>query len=102
VLLKHLPPESALKTELGGEDSVWTLETQLLAAIYDAVAAGNWQRGGGKGKRPKPIPRPGIEGRERKETFGASGSYTPAQVDAILADIYARQTETHDDDNVRG
>lgn len=25
----------------------------------DALHAANWQRGGGKSKRPKPIPRPG-------------------------------------------
>lgn len=56
-LAAHLPPGSAVFRALG-VDAAWTMEAHALAAISDGVAAGNWQRGGGKGARPKPAPRP--------------------------------------------
>jgi hypothetical protein len=34
---------------------MWPLEAQLLGQIIDLLAAANWQRGGGKGSRPKSI-----------------------------------------------
>lgn len=36
----------------------WGATEHLLAATVDSIAAGNWQRSGGKGQRPKPVPRP--------------------------------------------
>lgn len=38
----------------------WGLSEQLLAAAIDALRAANWQRSGGKGPYPKPVPRPGV------------------------------------------
>lgn len=35
----------------------------LLAQIVDLIAGGNWQRGGGKGRRPRPVERPGHNAR---------------------------------------
>lgn len=55
VLLENLPPESAFRRTSGG----WTLDEYLLASIADATRARVWQAGGGKGQKPKPIPRPG-------------------------------------------
>ncbi|HET6154363.1 MAG TPA: hypothetical protein VFE15_15570 [Marmoricola sp.] len=40
---------------------MWTTEAHMLAAVLDALHGGNWQRGGGQGKRPKPIARPSDE-----------------------------------------
>jgi hypothetical protein len=34
------------------------MDTHLLAAVAHLLAGGNWQRGGGKGARPKPIKLP--------------------------------------------
>lgn len=34
----------------------------LLAAVVDLLAGANWQRGGGKGRKPKPVKRPGESG----------------------------------------
>lgn len=51
--------DSALARELNGGSVVWTLTDHLLATIADALHGANWQRGGGKGIRPKPIERPG-------------------------------------------
>ncbi|WP_068922203.1 hypothetical protein [Planobispora rosea] len=58
--LSHLPRESALARKLLGPDAAWGLSEQLLAIAVDQLRAGNWQRGGGKGAKPKPIPRPGT------------------------------------------
>lgn len=42
-----------------GESAFWTVDTHLLAGVLDALNGANFQRGGGKGKRPEPVPRPG-------------------------------------------
>lgn len=63
-LVANLPPDSALARTMVGPDSVWTLETQLLAAVHDRLSEANWQRGNAGAKspsrRPQPIPRPGA------------------------------------------
>lgn len=40
--------------------STSTMTNLLLASIADIGAMANWQRGGGKGSKPKPIKRPGV------------------------------------------
>lgn len=63
-LVVNLPSDSALARTIAGPDSVWTLETQLLAAMHDRLSEANWQRGNAGAKspsrRPQPIPRPGV------------------------------------------
>ena len=49
-----------------GEHADWTLTDHLLAVVADQLAIANWQRGGGKSKRPKPIPRPGAQDKDKK------------------------------------
>lgn len=68
VLVRYLPADSATRRALDDESAGWGLSEQLLAAIADAVQGGNWQRSGGRGLRPKPIPRPGVT--ERRRTYG--------------------------------
>lgn len=58
--LSHLPRESAMARALLGDDVAWGLNEQLLAAAIDTLRQGNYQRGGGKGAKPKQVPRPGI------------------------------------------
>ena len=41
-----------------GESAFWTVDTHLLAGVLDALNGANFQRGGGKGKKPTPVPRP--------------------------------------------
>lgn len=48
-----------------GEWSDVALVPQLLASAVDALNAISWQLGGGRGPRPRPIPRPGVDGGER-------------------------------------
>lgn len=46
----------------------WDIKTHLLACISDILAGANWQRGGGKGERPKPIERPTDKQRQAENT----------------------------------
>ena len=61
----YLSPDSALKQELDG-DNAWLTgmhTDMLLAAIYDQLAAFQYvymRANGGKPKKPKPTPRPGV------------------------------------------
>lgn len=66
-LLTNLPPESATTQALSGvaHETRWTVTDYLLAAVIDTLADANWQRGGCQGPRPKPVPRPGVDGGEQ-------------------------------------
>lgn len=62
VLVQHPPADGAMSREVSDGDSLWGLQEQLLAGVYDAMQGMLWQNGGGKGTRPKPLPRPGVSG----------------------------------------
>jgi hypothetical protein len=36
----------------------WTFDRHLMAAVVDLLQAANYQRAGGKGTKPTPVPRP--------------------------------------------
>jgi len=63
--VKHLPPDSALRREID-PDAIWQTDryaAMLLATISDQLSALNYmfsRSHGGKPKKPKPIPRPGV------------------------------------------
>jgi hypothetical protein len=38
---------------------MWDAQDHILAGIFDALVAANYQRGGAKGARPTPLKRPG-------------------------------------------
>jgi hypothetical protein len=79
-----VPGSSYARVVLGPEESVWTLETHLLAAIADRVTQGNWQRGGGKGPKPNPITRPGVtSGRKIGRTGGRSRAEIVAELEKM-------------------
>lgn len=59
-VITYLPSTSALGRSVNGDAAVWGTTEYLLAHAVDELAAANWQRGG-KGPRPKPIPRPGAD-----------------------------------------
>lgn len=69
VIVRNLPRASALVREKHGEATEWGAIEHLLAIIADRITSGNWQRGGGRGSRPKPIDRPGSKG--KAATVGA-------------------------------
>lgn len=47
---------------------LWNLTNQLLAQLIDQSALRLWQAGGGKGQKPKPLPRPGVTDMKRTGT----------------------------------
>lgn len=61
--------DTALALERYGAAVVWTVTDHLMALAVDALHTSNWQRSGGKGPRPKPIERPGVED-STTETLG--------------------------------
>jgi hypothetical protein len=58
--ITHLPPsqQSALYRSQHPKSWWWTPEIDFLGAALNAIQWGNWQRGGGKGDKPKPVKRP--------------------------------------------
>lgn len=56
----HLPPmpDSALYRAQNPKSWWWTPEMDFLAAILNTGQWGNWQRGNGKGDKPRAIKRP--------------------------------------------
>lgn len=62
-LVVDLPEDSCLRAAVqGGSDHrVWTTQTHLLASIIEVLQAANYQRGGGKGQKPKAIVRPKVK-----------------------------------------
>jgi hypothetical protein len=61
VLIEYLPRESCTARAVHGPVTEWGDTEHLLANVLDVLNAANWQRGGGKGARPRRLPRPGIE-----------------------------------------
>ena len=59
VVILETDQSSAIARHELGESTFWTVDTHLLAGVLDALNGANFQRGGGRGKRPSPVPRPG-------------------------------------------
>lgn len=60
VVCRNLGRDSAFYRALNPDDDTsWSVSDYLLAQIADTTALRLWQAGGGKGKKPKPVPRPG-------------------------------------------
>ncbi|MGE3835243.1 MAG: hypothetical protein AB7H43_10700 [Acidimicrobiia bacterium] len=58
MLIRQLPLTSRTARAQFGPAADWGPAEHLLAHVADLLAGANWQRGGGKGQRPSPIPRP--------------------------------------------
>ena len=59
VFLAHVPADSATARAVHGEAAAWGLAEHLLAAVVDVLQFANYQRAGGKGRKPRPVKRPG-------------------------------------------
>ncbi len=66
MLVAHLPRESATARAVGGPEVQWSDLEHLIAHVVDLLAAANWQRGNGKGPRPRLCPRPGQVDPDKK------------------------------------
>ena len=59
VICRRLGRDSELYKALNPDDETsWSVNEYLLASVADALNLRLWQASGGKGVRPKPIPRP--------------------------------------------
>jgi hypothetical protein len=75
-LLEQIGEGSALWAAASGgpEYRAWTTPVRIAAFSLNALHGANWQRGGGKGSKPKPIepPEPKGTGAEPARKKGAS------------------------------
>lgn len=70
VVIKRLGRDSETYRELHPDDDTsWTVSDYLLASIADISQLRIWQAGGGKGRKPKPLPRPGDVKRQRGDAM---------------------------------
>lgn len=83
-LVVHLGTPHATRDALGDDSAPWGLQELLLAAVIDQLRAGNWQRAGGKGTKPKPIPRPGVGSATPPPKRLGSHDHDPAEVAAYF------------------
>lgn len=65
VFVRFLPRTSQTAQAAHGSD--WSAELHMLANVVDLLAWSNWQRGGGRGPKPKPLKRPRDKS---SQTFG--------------------------------
>jgi hypothetical protein len=58
--VSNLPPsgESALYRAQNPKSWWWTPDMDFTAAVLVSLQWANWQRGGGRGEKPKPVKRP--------------------------------------------
>jgi hypothetical protein len=89
--VRHLPRESSTHQKLAGDGAQWGVTEHLLALMADSLRAANWQRGGGKGQRPRPLPRPGHDDKDVTTIKGKSR--TMAEMKAHMAAKWARNDE---------
>lgn len=71
VLIKHLPVNTPLGVAIHGDAARWGVPEHLMASVVDLLQGANWQRGGGKSTRPKPIPRPDARAEKRNREYVA-------------------------------
>lgn len=86
VIIKHLPPSSALLREADQESFTWTLEAHLLAMVADGIHWLRWAKTEDAEKginQPEPIPRPGIED-PKKKNFGRTEGIDAHEMFALL------------------
>jgi len=79
-----MPRESALARALLDDDVNWGLNEQLLALAIDVLRQANYQRAGGKGQKPKPLPRPGVSKKDQPLRHGSVPDRSPDEVIAYL------------------
>lgn len=75
VIVRQSPVDSAFARSSAGESVAWGLSEHLLAAVVNALNTANWQRGGGKGSRPKPIKPPGSSNKD--QSYGTKTGAIP-------------------------
>lgn len=89
-LYVHLPKDSRCFRAQAAEaspDSGWSEADWMLWSCEYALRCLVWQRGGGKGRRPRPLPTPAERLRHERQLEGAERARE--EVDAVLASVMA-------------
>ncbi len=82
VWIEHLPEDAATWVSVHGPLATWRRIDHLMARAVLALEGANWQRSGGKGRRPKAItPPPSI----------AAAAKTAEQIEDVKRRIADRQ-----------
>lgn len=79
------PEDSALYMALHPDSHRWGVAEQLLAGIADFLAVSRWLDAGKRGRKPKPIPRPGVVDKETRKIGGGKRTMSKAKIDEWLA-----------------
>ncbi|MCQ9367336.1 DUF5361 domain-containing protein [Brevibacterium sp. 91QC2O2] len=81
--VEYATPDMAI-VQVTVDDHEWSMTNQLLAAMVDRLNMDAWAQGGGKGRKPKPIPRPGVVDKSTK-TYTVEAPSTVTEIDAWIA-----------------
>lgn len=85
-LIATAGPDSAIVRDARKDEWEWDLTNQLLAFIADQLKMSAWD---GKGARPKPIPRPGVDGKEMETAGVKPEGLSKAEMDERLGDDWS-------------
>ena len=85
-LIATAGPDSAIVRDARKDEWEWDLTNQLLAFIADQLKMSAWD---GKGARPKPIPRPGVDGKEMETAGVKPEGLSKAEMDEWLGDDWS-------------
>lgn len=94
VIVQNQPRGSAIDLACNGEDALWGLPEQLQAGAIDVLQRLAWLQteDGRKGlRRPKPLPRPGVEGPKNSERIGSNS----VDIDVMEAWLARRNPAQH-------
>jgi len=72
-------PRSALHRAMHPQSWWWTPEIDFYSAILMTLQSANWQRGGGKGPRPKQVTKPEDKAKTRRGADSRSEVHTRKQ-----------------------
>jgi hypothetical protein len=83
--ITNLPPtqSSAFYRVQHPQSWWWTPEIDFLGAVMTAIQWGNWQRGGGRGDKPRPVKRPVEKPKAATASVPKSGDELVARKEAL-------------------
>ena len=91
--VEHAPPGAAIRMLNDPLSAFRSPEGQLLSAAVDTLAGANWQRGGGRGPRPKPLMQR-IQQELDRQKQDAAAPASVAQMTAIREELAARRRKS--------
>ena len=91
--ITHAPPDAAIRMLRDPLSAFRTAESTLLSTVVDTLAGANWQRGGGKGPRPKPLMQR-IQQEIDRQKQDAAAPASVAQMTAIREELAARRRKS--------